>query len=107
MSDLPFDSETLSPSVRQELGQLRAVCEGASPCHDFLLTSVSPFSLLPRYPQRLSKPNAIPTLPTAQRLQSIERAWLDAEKNRDAAAFEKFAADDWMAITPDRLFRGS
>jgi ketosteroid isomerase-like protein len=38
---------------------------------------------------------------TAQSLQSIERAWLDAEKNHDAAAFEKFVADDWIALTPD------
>lgn len=37
----------------------------------------------------------------AQTLQSIERAWLDAEKNHDAAAFEQFVADDWIAITPD------
>lgn len=38
---------------------------------------------------------------TAKTLQSIERAWLNAEKNHDAAAFEEFVADDWIAITPD------
>lgn len=38
---------------------------------------------------------------TAETLQSIERAWLNAEKNHDAAAFEEFVADDWGAITPD------
>jgi ketosteroid isomerase-like protein len=38
---------------------------------------------------------------TAKTLQSIERAWLNAEKNHEAAAFEEFVADDWIAITPD------
>jgi ketosteroid isomerase-like protein len=38
---------------------------------------------------------------TAKTLQSIERAWLNAEKDHDAAAFEEFVADDWIAITPD------
>jgi len=37
----------------------------------------------------------------SQTLQSIEQAWLNAEKNHDAAAFEQFVADDWIAITPD------
>jgi ketosteroid isomerase-like protein len=37
----------------------------------------------------------------SQTLQAIERAWLDAEKNHDVAAFEKLVADDWVAITPD------
>lgn len=37
----------------------------------------------------------------AQNLRSIEQAWLDAEKNHDAASFEKFVADDWIGITPD------
>jgi len=31
----------------------------------------------------------------------MEQAWLNAEKNHDAAAFEKIVADDWIAITPD------
>jgi ketosteroid isomerase-like protein len=34
-------------------------------------------------------------------LQSIERDWLNAEKNHDADLFEEFVADDWIAITPD------
>jgi ketosteroid isomerase-like protein len=37
----------------------------------------------------------------SETLQAIERAWLNAEKNHDVAAFEKLVADDWMAITPD------
>lgn len=37
----------------------------------------------------------------SQALQATEQAWLDAEKNHDAAAFEKIVADDWIAITPD------
>jgi ketosteroid isomerase-like protein len=37
----------------------------------------------------------------SQTLQAIEHAWLNAEKNHDAAAFEKLVADDWIAITPD------
>lgn len=37
----------------------------------------------------------------SQTLKATEQAWLDAEKNHDAAAFEKLVADDWIAITPD------
>ena len=37
----------------------------------------------------------------SQTLQSMEQAWLDAEKNQDAAAFEKIVAGDWIAITPE------
>jgi ketosteroid isomerase-like protein len=37
----------------------------------------------------------------SQTLQGVERAWLAAEKNHDAAAFEKLVAEDWIAITPD------
>jgi len=37
----------------------------------------------------------------SQTLQAIEHAWLNAEKNHDAAAFEKLVADDWIAVTPD------
>jgi len=37
----------------------------------------------------------------SEKLQAIERDWLNAEKNHDAAAFEKIVADDWIAITPD------
>jgi ketosteroid isomerase-like protein len=33
-------------------------------------------------------------------LQAVEQAWLNAEKNHDAAAFEKLVADDWIAISP-------
>ena len=34
-------------------------------------------------------------------LQAKEQEWLNAEKNHDAATFEKIVADDWVAITPD------
>lgn len=37
----------------------------------------------------------------SQTLHAPERAWLNAEKNHDAAAFEKIVADDWIAISPD------
>jgi len=37
----------------------------------------------------------------SQTLQAIERTWLNAEKNHDAATFDKLVADDWIAITPD------
>ena len=39
--------------------------------------------------------------PISQKLQAMEQAWLNAEKNHDAAAFERLVADDWVAITPD------
>jgi ketosteroid isomerase-like protein len=37
----------------------------------------------------------------SQTLQAIEHAWLNAEKNHDAVAFDKIVADDWIAINPD------
>ena len=37
----------------------------------------------------------------SQTLQAMEQAWLNAEKNHDAAAFDNIVADDWIAITPD------
>lgn len=37
----------------------------------------------------------------SQTLQGMEQTWLNAEKNHDAATFEKLVADDWVAITPD------
>src|ERR1700738_2370037 len=37
----------------------------------------------------------------SQTLQAMEQACLNAEKNHDAAAFEKLVADDWIAISPD------
>jgi ketosteroid isomerase-like protein len=37
----------------------------------------------------------------SQTLQAMERAWVGAEKNHDAAAFEELVAEDWIAITPD------
>jgi ketosteroid isomerase-like protein len=37
----------------------------------------------------------------SQTLKATEQAWLNAEKNHDAAAFEKLVANDWIAISPD------
>src|SRR5713101_4642631 len=37
----------------------------------------------------------------SQTLQAMEQAWLNAEKNHDAAAFYKLVADDWIAISPE------
>jgi ketosteroid isomerase-like protein len=47
------------------------------------------------------QPKADSDAAISQTLQSVEQAWLNAEKNHDAAAFEKIAADDWIAITPE------
>lgn len=37
----------------------------------------------------------------SQTLKAAEQAWLNAEKNDDAAAFDKIVADDWIGISPD------
>ncbi len=37
----------------------------------------------------------------SETLQAMEHDWLNVEKNRDTAAFEKIVADDWIAIGPD------
>src|SRR5260370_11950741 len=37
----------------------------------------------------------------SETLQAMEHDWLNAEKNHDAAAFEKIVADDWIAIGAD------
>ena len=47
------------------------------------------------------QPKADSDAAISQTLQAMEQAWLNAEKNHDTAAFEKIAADDWIAITPD------
>jgi uncharacterized protein (TIGR02246 family) len=47
------------------------------------------------------QPKANSEAAISQALQAMERAWLNAEKNNDAAAFEQVVADDWIAITPD------
>jgi ketosteroid isomerase-like protein len=47
------------------------------------------------------QPKANSDAATAQTLQATERAWLNAEKNHDVAAFERIVADDWIAITPE------
>jgi ketosteroid isomerase-like protein len=46
-------------------------------------------------------PKAESDVEISQTLQATEQAWLTAEKNHDAAAFEKIVADDWIAITPE------
>ncbi len=47
------------------------------------------------------QPKADSDAAISQTLQAMEQAWLNAEKNHDAAAFEKAVADDWIAISPD------
>jgi len=47
------------------------------------------------------QPKAESDAAISQTLQAMERAWLNAETSHDAAAFEKIAAEDWLAITPD------
>ena len=47
------------------------------------------------------QPKADSDAAISQTLQAMEQAWLNAEKNHDAAAFEKLVADDWIAISPD------
>ena len=37
----------------------------------------------------------------SQTLQGIERTWLKAEQEHDAATFEKLVSDDWSALEPD------
>ena len=52
-------------------------------------------------PVQGKQPKADSDAAISQTLQGMEQAWLNAEKNHDAAAFEKLVADDWIAITPD------
>ncbi|MFZ0769995.1 MAG: nuclear transport factor 2 family protein [Candidatus Sulfotelmatobacter sp.] len=47
------------------------------------------------------QPKADSDAAISQTLQAMERAWLNAEKTHDAAAFEKIVADDWIAINSD------
>lgn len=47
------------------------------------------------------QPKADSDAAISQTLQAMEQAWLNAEKNHDAAAFENLVADDWIAISPD------
>ncbi len=47
------------------------------------------------------QPKADSDAAISQTLKATERAWLNAEKNHDVAAFEKMVADDWIAISPD------
>lgn len=52
-------------------------------------------------PVQGKQPKAESAAAISQTLQGMEQAWLNAEKNHDAAAFEKLVADDWIAIAPD------
>jgi ketosteroid isomerase-like protein len=52
-------------------------------------------------PIQARQPKAESDAEISQTLQSIEQAWLNAEKNHDVAAFGKIVADDWIAITPE------
>lgn len=57
--------------------------------------------LFPTVTVQAQQPKADSDAAISQTLQAIERAWLNAEKNHDVAAFEKIVADDWIAINPD------
>jgi uncharacterized protein (TIGR02246 family) len=59
------------------------------------------FVLVAAAPVQAQQPKADSDAAISQTLQAMEQAWLDAEKNHDAAAFEKLVADDWIAISPD------
>jgi ketosteroid isomerase-like protein len=52
-------------------------------------------------PAQAKQPKADSDAAISQTLQAMEQAWLNAEKNHDAAAFEQLVADDWIAISPD------
>ena len=52
-------------------------------------------------PVQAQQPKADSDAAISQTLQALEQTWLNAEKNHDAAAFEKLVADDWIAISPD------
>jgi uncharacterized protein (TIGR02246 family) len=52
-------------------------------------------------PVQAKQPKVDSDAAISQTLQAIEQAWLNAEKNHDAAAFERVVADDWIAITPE------
>jgi ketosteroid isomerase-like protein len=52
-------------------------------------------------PVQAKQPKADSDAAISQTLQAMEEAWLDAEKNHDATAFEKLVADDWIGISPD------
>lgn len=52
-------------------------------------------------PVQAKQPKADSDAAISQTLRSLEHAWLDAEKNHDAAPFEKLVTDDWIAISPD------
>jgi ketosteroid isomerase-like protein len=52
-------------------------------------------------PVHAKQPEADSDAVTSQILQHIEQSWVSAEKNHDAAAFERLVADDWIGLTPD------
>jgi uncharacterized protein (TIGR02246 family) len=52
-------------------------------------------------PAQAKQPKADQDAAISKLLQAVEQTWLNAEKNHDAAAFEKLVADDWIAIGPD------
>jgi uncharacterized protein (TIGR02246 family) len=52
-------------------------------------------------PVQAEQPKADSDSAISQTLQTMEQAWLNAEKNHDPAAFEKLVADDWIALGPD------
>jgi ketosteroid isomerase-like protein len=52
-------------------------------------------------PVQAKQPEADSDAATSQTLQHTEQAWVRAEKNHDATAFEQLVADDWIGITPN------
>ena len=52
-------------------------------------------------PVQAKQPQADSDAVTSQILQHIEQAWVSAEKNHDATAFEQLVADNWIGITPN------
>jgi hypothetical protein len=52
-------------------------------------------------PVQAKQPQADSDAVASQTLQHIEQAWVRAEKNHDATAFEQLVADDWVGITPN------
>ena len=57
--------------------------------------------LLVAVPMPAQQPPSDSEAAISKTLQATEQAWLNAEKNHDAATFEKIVADDWIAISPE------
>ncbi len=69
--------------------------------HICFLSSLLGLLLFAAVPVQGKQPKADSDAAVSQTLRAMEQSWLNAEKNHDAATFEKLVADDWIAITPD------